>query len=1162
MHLKRVSIWGFKSFAARTNIEFCSGLSVIVGSNGSGKSNIADAIWWGLGQQNPRLLRASKAEQLIFSGSTTRSPLSVAEVAIVLQDEGCEVGFLRRVSRDGENEYYVNGKRCRLKDFMYAVSNCRIHPDSLVVISQGRTDEFLSMSPQERRQLLEQMAGLAKYRMRRDEALRQLADAEAKLVRVLDLRAELEARRAQLAQAAEVARRYREMKSRLAMLEAGATLDELCVAREEMEKAKETAVRVREKMAGLEAELGQQEAALQAAESRKQETQARLEQLNGELTASEQRLASIRTEAVLAEQRLLATAGEIQRLEREVSSEEEAAARLYEEVASGESKVSLLLRNADGKRVEADVLENQEIPRLLDLQRQKAEELEQKRNELFELLNRRASVRNSVITAERELERNAKQVARMCQELEGLAQRKRVLQTRLDALEKQLAEMSGIADTCQKEYDRASQEAALLEKRVGELERQRAVLVSEVARLKSRLSVLQGLVHSLEDFSPGTRAVLRAVADGTLTGIHGALAQLVQVEEGFETAVDVALGAALQFVVTEDVSAAEAAIELLKKTNAGRCTFLPKDTVKGFSFTNRELAAIARYPGVRPLIDVIQVPKEFLVCLQHVAGRVAVAPGLDTALALGRETGFSFKIVTVQGELFNPGGSLSGGRARDYGMTQRRAEIRNIQRELEHKQSELALIESTLADLRQRGRAALEAKGRLAEEIAGARLRLASLQAELHETRRAIQDTDQRSMDLAAEVERLRSEDEKLRESLNALREDLKSTEAAENELRSAIADLEKQHSSAQHLVQEAAAKLAAARAEVASIQHQAEILSERFASLAQQAAALQESSAKKREKVNALSLERAKLEALLQRLRGEQSAVEAQKQDLAAEAQTLAVSLRDLEEEIGRINRACKALRAAQARLASALGEAEVVLKQREMEVELLEEKLSGLPSGAERVPRQLVADEMARLQQGIAEMGEVNLLAEREFEELCRRIDDLDRQIDDINCSKADLYRVLGRVDAEMDKRYLETFETIRQEFRKTFVELFEGGQADLISTAEGVELSVVPPGRKIREMASLSGGEKAMTGIAALFAMARVNPSPFYVLDEVDAALDDVNLAKFLRYLSNASRHTQFIVITHQKPLMEAADALYGVTAEEPGVSRLVSVRLKEA
>ncbi|MGB9866806.1 MAG: chromosome segregation protein SMC [Bacillota bacterium] len=1162
LHLKSISIWGFKSFAVRTNIQFCDGLSVIVGSNGSGKSNIADAIWWGLGQQNPRLLRASRAEQLIFSGSATRPPLSVAEVALVLQGDHSEVGLVRRVTRDGDSEYFVNGKKCRLKDFINAVSNCNVHPDSLVVISQGKTDEFLSMSPQQRKQVMEQMAGLTIYRVRRDEALRLLTDAEAKLVRVLDLRSELEARKGQLATAAQTARLYRETKYRLDMLEAAATVYELRCAKERREQALLDATRIREKMAGVEAELAQQEDALQGCEARKQEIQSKLEQVKVELGTAEQRLAQVYRDAALCEQKLIALSGEIQRLEGEAASEEEAACRLSKEVAAGQVKLDSLAQAAVQKRLEAQALEGQEIPTLLEALEDRVKALEGKRNELFDLLNRRASLRNSAATAERDIERNAKQVARLCQELDVTAQRRQKVADRLGAMDAELAKLSEALASAEEQRQRGEQEAAQIERCLAELERKRAVLVSETTRLKSRLSVLQGVIDSLEDFSPGTRAVLRAVREGILKHIHGALGQLIQVSDGFETAVDIGLGSALQFVVVDSVSAAEAAIQFLKRADAGRCTFLPIDTVKGFRFTSREEAAIAKHPEVKRLVDVIQVPDQFRVCLEHVAGRVAVVPDVDTALALGRETGFTFKIVTVEGELFNPGGSLTGGRGRESGLTQRRAEIKRVQHELERKKAELALLESALAEAKAKARTLGESQSKLVSEISSIKLRLASARAELQEGRRSLHELEQRALDLSADAERLGAENERLKQCLEVVKEELRSTETAERQLRRIIADLDKDHAQLQQMLQAASARLASAKAEAESVERQIELLSERFSSLAGQAASLRQSAEGKRERAKALQGERASLQAYLEGLRREQVELESKKEALCAEEEALSKSLVALEDEATRINRTCRTLRAGQTKLSSSLAEAEVLLRQAEMEVELLERKLSALPAVSEGVPRQLVADEIADLERKISDMGEVNLLAEREYQELCSRVDDLERQIDDINCSKKDLYKLLNRIDAEMDRRYADTFETVRNEFRSTFVELFEGGHADLVPSEEGVELIVVPPGRKIKEMVSLSGGEKAMTGISALFAMARVNPSPFYVLDEVDAALDDVNLGKFLRYLTKASQRTQFIVITHQKLLMEAADALYGVTLEEPGVSRLVSVRLKEA
>ncbi|HHV79753.1 MAG TPA: chromosome segregation protein SMC [Firmicutes bacterium] len=1154
-------MFGFKSFAAKTSLEFCNGLSVIVGSNGSGKSNIADAIWWVLGQQNPRLLRVGRAEELIFSGSSTRPPLSVAEVSLVLEDGGEEIELTRRVSRDGENEYFINGSKCRLKDVVSLVSEGNVHPDGFVVIGQGRADEFVVMSPEGRKELLEQVAGVTRYRLRREEALRQLADAEKNLERIADLKAELEARRAELAEAAEKAREYRELHTRLRSLEIAATLDDLCTLRERIAGIEAEARSGRERMEALGKQLADLERALEARGAEKEKLEAELADVLAGLASKRDELNRLSVEVPLAERRISDLENQGRRLESEAAADLKTASELETEAERDAEKAEALLSEARLKEERARNVEENEIPRLRRLRDEKAVGLEARRDELFELLSANANLRNKLTRWRDEIERLTRQASRLQEEVEEAEKKKKQLvekESQLLSAHKEAASKLDSLLTNLSDMETSVKE--LKEQRRG-LETRKAPLVSELARIKSRRAVLEELAQSFEEFAPGTRAVLKASAEGRLKGIKGAIAEMIRVEPGFEVAVDVALGGALQYIITEDVSAAEAAIQFLKNTNAGRVTFLPRDIVRAFRFSERELALMERFDGVRPLYAVIEIAPEFDNCLRNVAGRVAVAPDVETALALGRRCGFSFKIATITGELFLPGGSLTGGRTKQVGLMQRKAEIRRLDEGASRLKGELEALESQAAEL-DAGLGELTSRiSACRDEITRLQIELNTKESELRQLRLSIAELEKVVEDKRADIKRCTSEVSRLQPELDKLGTALGLGETQEKQLKEAIKTEETEYEAARREVEHYSSICTSLKAEAVSLAREAQSLSERRERLMEEARRLASVAYAKRAEARRVEAERRELIQTLKRHEEDLAKARGETNRLAEREESLRKSIKELEAKLEETNHSYKSLRIVHGKTAASLQAIELELVQRKTEAKSLEEKLGEVPPGTQRIARQLVAEEILSLQKQMEELGQVNPLAEREFRELCDRISTLEAQIEDVNAAKADLYKLVEKIDAEMDRRYVLTAESVRTEFRRIFSQLFEGGEGELVLTDRGVELSVRPPGRKVKGLASLSGGEKAMTGIAALFAMAQVNPSPFHVLDEVDAALDDVNLARFLRYLMNASKRTQFIVITHQRQLMQAANALYGVTVDEPGVSTVVSVKLRE-
>lgn len=1192
LYLKRLEVFGFKSFADRTTLEFGPGVTAVVGPNGSGKSNITEAIRWVLGEQSPKQLRGSRMEDVIFAGTERRRPVGFCEVSLTLDNSDrilpvdfTEVTVTRRVDRGGAGEYLINGVSCRLKDVLELFADTGLGREGYYTISQGRIDEVLTHRPEDRRGLFEEAAGIVRYKLRKREAQAKLEETGAALLRLGDVLAELDQQVQHLAEQAQRAKRYQALAGELAGLEIAAWLEEwdqaenrLTATRGERESAQAEAARAAAELAQAEAaqetdrvRLLEVEQRLSAAQAGRLEWSERRSRCRGRQDVVRERLQTVQrdlerlqAEGAQAEAKLLESAGRAAQLEQrqgELAAERETVTAAWS-AAQHQAK-----EHAAGvQRYAAELAQAQELQ--LDLARRISDRqgwLGSGQKGAAEMAQRLAKVREDRAAAE---ERKA-QAALAVQ----------AAQKTLEQLEQQLEALQA----------RGAQIAARMDQERGRLaaaesgERRRR---EELGALRSRLRLLEELHREMEGYQRGVRDLLQAAEhDQTLAqGLIGVVAELLRVPAEYEKAIETALGGGLQNIITETDAAAQRAIAWLKQHQAGRVTFLPLNTLRPSVSRPGEWSGMDAPGVIGPALELVQFEPRLQPAFAFLLGRTVVCRDLKAGLALGKRNDFRFRVVTLDGDQVNPGGSLTGGstgNGRGAGLLGRERErvelagqVAELAKAVEQAAADVASARAALSRLEQEQAALVEERHRTQVALAQAERDLGRHRDEQHYFDEQAGRFELEELELTAQAsggsrlaEQWQRELQALEAEAAALAERMAAATAAQQEAaqarEQALAEATAQQVRLAAMQQEAAGLLQ----ELEREQRQQRELADRIAAGAAQREELEQSLGAAQTELVTLQQEEQEIDHQLNSLKESLSAESGERQALAdtvAERERTLRALRLTQTEAqARLARAEQEIARNEVLRDQAAGR---LLERYQLAVEEARLRLASAGAGAAGtvLPAQR-AERISALRRQIDALGPVNLTAVEEFEQASTRQQFLQQQCQDLEQAQAALRGAIAELDGRIRERFLTTFETIRGHFREMFTRFFGGGRADLqLVEAEdllesGVEIVAQPPGKKLQVLSLLSGGERALTAIALQFAVLLVKPAPFCVLDEIEAALDDANVERFARALREFGRNTQFIVVTHQKGTMAAADVLYGVTMEEQGVSKLVSVRL---
>ena len=1178
MVFKELEIQGFKSFPDKVKITFDAGVTGVVGPNGSGKSNLSDAVRWVLGETSSRQLRAAgKMEDVIFGGTRRRSAMGFASVRLTLDNTGHtldvdadEVTIGRKYYRSGDSEYTINGQVCRLRDVYELLLDTGIGRDGYSVIGQGRIAEIVAAKSSERREIFEEACGIAKYRYRKTEAERRLAAAGENLERLRDILGELESRVGPLEKESAKAQRFLELSEQRKTLEVTLWTDSVHRARDTVRQQVrdyETAQADYERFDG-EAKAAEQEA--EEIRMQAQQLTIAVERLNGDIrsiteqiSGSDSRIAVLENDILRNEESIASLRSEIEAGEQD-GAEADAALQRHRAVAAK--------MEAEGEKLAAEIdALNAELEQLADASNASGARKDTLRAEITDLTAKRTEAQVAQAAAEAAEETARQRLPALEQAMqEGTDQWETARQDLTDTIryremltenEKQLANVRSGLELKLKNRKAALDEADTAEQRLGR----------ELDAARQRLSVLRELEKNMDGYQNSVKAVMRAAGARRLRGIIGPVSAILKVEPGCEVAVETALGAALQNIVVENEAAAKAAIALLRSDNAGRATFLPLDTVQPGVFRGR-LSGTARLAS-----SLVQADARYDNIVSNLLGRIIVVEDINEASRVARDNGFRSRVVTMDGQVINAGGSFTGGSVqRSAGLFTRKQEMEELRiraaklqkdclaaqektdqckEQVDALQAELTATASeqiTAANDRVRAEAEqkrLEAAAAQLETARNARRQeIDTLQAALADSRAKAEDAAKLQAELTAKIDRRTAEMSRIAEGddsfltrQNALAQDL-SAKRLEQVTRQKDAELAySQIAALEQRARDAAARRTSLEESVAALAARSDACRAEIADIRQTRADSQTTIAQKEAEIR---------EATQKRLARQQAETET-----LARARTAADSREEMSREMARLAE----------RKAAAESEYDQTVAKLWDEYQLSVSQAEALCVEFGSLPA--LRAQVADLRGKIRALGSVNVSAIEEYKEVRARYDALVTQVTDVEESRNELSRMISKLSAQMREIFTDSFRAINENFGRVFAELFGGGEASLMLEDEsdvlssGIGIRVAPPGKVIKNLEALSGGEQALVAISIYFAILAVNPAPFCILDEIEAALDDANVVRFAQYLRRVSDKTQFIVITHRRGTMEAANVLYGVTMQEDGVSKLLKLDLEQ-
>ncbi len=1181
MLLKSLELQGFKSFPDKTKIEFGKGLTAVVGPNGSGKSNLSDAMRWVMGEQSTKTLRGSKMEDVIFTGTQQRKSQGFAQVSLTIDNsdrslavDSDEVIITRRLNRNGDSEYKINHASVRLKDINELLMDTGLGRDGYALVGQGRIAEIIQSKSDQRREIFEEAAGISKFRYRKNEALHKLEASEENLLRLQDILSELEQRVEPLKKQSEKAKAFLQLSQEKRQLEVALwnlSLDQTSQKLKEQED-KILACQVehedlQQSSQALEEKINQSYEEMQRCLSRAEDCRQEKEEL-------EQQNSALLSQEAVGKNNLEHFDQETARLSQQLEDfkrNQQQTGRLLQERQRQRENLEAALEETNAK-LEAAQGQLAELAKQDQGADQQSAQLSKRINELLLLENEDKltviqltgqteedanSYQNNQIMLS-QMKDNAQGTQRELKQAQELAQ---LLTQRMETLENQKAGYRFKLEGRQKKLE---QEQAQAEE-----------LLTQAGQLRQKAKLLRDLEDNLEGFAYSVKAVMKQSKNGRLEGIHGTVARLLQVPEEYALAIETALGGSMQHIVVENENAAKSAIRFLKQQNAGRATFLPLTSVKGRELTGYDLTDQEGYVDLAS--HLVKADAQYQGIVDSLLGRIVVAEDLDCAAAMGRQFGYRFKIVTLDGQVVNAGGSFSGGsKSRSAGLLSRAGEITQLQQQAEA--------------LTQRSQQQSQDTKKLEQEVNTLKAQLGALESE----------------QITVKEDRIRCEGEQKR------------LEALEAEYSRRVQEMEQELEGFLQRLQEKNQKIANLRRRQGETQRELEQAQQTLQSLRGQGDLLR----KQREEVNA-SIQQLQLSQLAQQkdvdslletmeqLMGQSRESEQLQQQLARQIQQLGqqrtqqqqqiqqcakqretnrLTQQKLEEQVQRILQQRTQLEQA----ATGLREEEKQYSRRREEVSRrlaqLEERRDTLQKEYDEVIRKLWEEyeltrsqarqeaqqpddpakaktRLAAVKGEIRSLGSVNLSAIEEYEEVSQRYEFMSRQLADVEQSRKELEDLIKQLTRKMEELFAQSFEEINQNFQKIFVDLFGGGHGELKLTdpedllGSGIEIIVQPPGKVIRHLSALSGGEQSFVAIAIYFAILKVRPAPFCILDEIEAALDDVNVARYAEYLRLMSDKTQFIAITHRRGTMEEADVLYGVTMQEKGVSKLLKLDVSE-
>lgn len=1181
VYLKRIEIAGFKSFADKTVIDFENSVTAVVGPNGSGKSNITEAIRWVLGEQSAKSLRGGKMPDIIFAGSDSRKPLNVAEVTVLLDNtdhylplDYQEISVTRRYRRTGESDFFINKQPCRLKDIQELFLDSGLGKESFSIISQGKVEAIFSSKPEDRRGIFEEAAGVLKYKQRKKKAEQKLFETEDNLSRVQDIIYELQEQLTPLAEQSEIAKKFLQLKEELTQTDIALMITEINVAKKEWEEKQTQLTQFNQELTKLATHIQSQEAVLSEKRKQNAKKDRQIEKGQQSLLALSERLKQAEGQKDVL----------IERTKHTQKSTQEYQASLAEaqkKVAHFEELQEKLTKETTEKETEIQEAQQQLMKTQQELekyQKSTKELLSELRDQYVDLMQEQANVGNELKYLERQyLQETSKSKQTLAKQSEVEASVLALSSQKQELSEKQANLQQALVKN-QHELEEVQTKGKTVQTKLTNEQPKMYQLMNQVQQLKARQKSLQEIQENYFGFYQGVRLVLQHKQQ--LSGIVGAVAELIDVPSSFTLAIKTALGGAAQHVIVENEHDARQAITYLKKQRGGRATFLPLTTIKPRQLPAHVLSQAAAVDGFLGIAsEQVTFPAEVQTVVHNLLGTILLAKDLTSANAIAQTIRYQYRVVSLEGDVMNAGGSMTGGAnkrgnqgslfSQNQELKQLTAEYEQADQQLQNQEKIVQELQTKVADLSQK-----QEKLRTQNE---------QLRFEEQEITNQLQNITNDLARFEKEKQLSNFETRELQQFIETYQKQQAELTARQKEIEQQRQQIDEEIKSLNQESDQMEKKRSQVQARKAQEQADLAVLKEQFNHLQIQlrGARVQKNEALERQ---------TSLEQQLATLTADFSDHEITEESLASQITELAQQREELQAELVAVKEQRERTQKEIDQLETVLAEKNQQQKQQlteqsKLEVQkdraemLLDHQLSYLQTEYQISFEKAVTDyqptsdivssrtKVAVLKEQIADLGPVNIRSIEQFEQVNERHTFLATQRDDLLSAKNQLFETMEEMDAEVRARFKEVFEAIRQEFKVVFPNMFGGGRAELVLTdpsdllKTGIEIEVQPPGKKLQSLSLLSGGERALTAIALLFSIIRVCPVPFCILDEVEAALDEANVKRFGRYLSDFQDDTQFIVVTHRKGTMVAADVLYGVTMQESGVSKIVSVRMED-
>ena len=1181
MILKALEMQGFKSFPDKTVLEFNKGITAVVGPNGSGKSNISDAVRWVLGEQSTKTLRGSKMEDVIFSGTNVRKAKGFAEVTLRLDNtdrslnkDSDEVSVTRRYYRSGDSEYLVNGESARLRDVNELFMDTGLGRDGYSIVGQGKIADMVSPKASERRDMLEEAAGISHFRYRRGDAIKRLAQAEENLVRLRDILSELESRVGPLKAQSEKAQKFIVLAGERKNLEIGIWLNTIDKTGEKMRDQEHKIEIAEASHKEAQDELSKIGEMIDKAADGTRDINIKLEEIRNSASGFEEKLSDIDSQIKVAENSILHNNETIERINRDKAAENETEQNIDAAVSAARECIQKAEEQiADATRQMDELSKQEETYRLNSSEfSDRAAALS---GEISALSVRLADCRVTAETANSSIEEIRSRISAIDESMgtrkddyDALLKRKADAEASLKEIQDEIVSVKNAIDGYTLRFENRGKKADSVKLAIDEKQR-------ELHKGQDRVRLLEDLEKNMEGYFGAVKAVMKESGRGALRGIYGPVSQLITVKDKYSAAIETALGAAVQNIVVDNETDAKRAMGFLKEHRAGRATFLPITAIKGRVLSEQGLDD--QYGFVSIASDLVSYDNKYSEIIRWLLGRTAVAEDIDSAIAIAKKYSYRFRIVTLDGQVINAGGSMTGGsRVQNAGILSRGNEIERLKGSLASMQKEL---DGMLSDYKLLSEDASAAKA----ELEGAEGDLLRAKEENIRREGELKLASDKLASVSSGVKELLEEKETLEKRIESVSSGAEAARSQIDELKETLENKEKELESItgdsktlQKNREEVASKAAEIRLRIVSLQKDVEANTDEITRLKNRKTGHLDRLSELDGEIREIEEKNDELRALTERLSADEKALKANHGDAQNQINELISQRDELEKQANDLRLHERAKSEERERLSgdiARLEERKIAMRNEydNLTSKLYDEyQLTRREAAALEIEiddYSLAAKRLAELKSQIRALGSVNVSAIEEYKEVSERYEFLSGQINDVETSRAELNKMIDDLTGKMAEQFREQFNRINSCFGQTFIELFGGGKAELRLEDErdvlgsDIEIKVQPPGKNVQNINLLSGGEKGLSAIALLFAILKVTPAPFCIFDEVEAALDDVNVSRYAQYVRRMTKNTQFILITHRRGTMEEADVLYGVTMQEKGVSKLLELKTAE-